>query len=53
MKNKYAKSFLEENVVFDDIENDIYNAKFVDTLLENDEMSFEEAAFMSGYADFS
>ena len=53
MKNKFETSFLEENKNFDDIENDIYNAKFVDNLLENDELSFEEAAFMSGYSDFA
>ncbi|MCF7799161.1 hypothetical protein K9M74_04620 [Candidatus Woesearchaeota archaeon] len=33
----------------DNVENDIYKEDFVDLLLEDDELSFEEAAFMMGY----
>lgn len=35
----------------DNIKNDIYKQDFVDSLLEDDELSFEEAAFMMGYMD--
>jgi hypothetical protein len=43
---------LEEAVKEEDnVENDIYKQDFVDMLLEDDELSFEEAAFMMGYMD--
>ena len=32
---------------------DVYEASVVDVLLEDDELSFEEAAFMMGYLDNS
>ena len=35
------------------LEHDVYEADYVDRLLEDDALSFEEAAFMSGYSDFS
>lgn len=43
---------LEETVKEEDnVENDIYKQDFVDMLLEDDELSFEEAAFMMGYME--
>lgn len=54
MKDKFDTDFLRNDVIImDNIENDIYSADFVDRLLEDDALSFEEAAFMSGYSDFS
>ena len=53
MKNNFEQKILEDISVVDNVENDVYNASFVDNLLENDELSFEEAAFMSGYSDFN
>jgi len=54
MKDKFNNDFLEEDsMLMDNVENDIYMPDFVDRLLENDALSFEEAAFMSGYSDFS
>ncbi|MCA9478083.1 MAG: hypothetical protein KC535_02975 [Nanoarchaeota archaeon] len=37
----------------EDIEEDVYKREYVDDLLEDDELSFEEAAFMTGYCDFA
>lgn len=31
----------------------IYRREYVEELLEDDELSFEEAAFMTGYCDFT
>ena len=53
MKNEFEKNLLNESFVMDNVENDIYTADFVDKLLEDDALSFEEAAFMTGYSDFS
>jgi hypothetical protein len=53
MKNEFEKEIEDESFIMDNVENDIYTADFVDRLLEDDALSFEEAAFMSGYSEFS
>ncbi|MFP4118959.1 MAG: hypothetical protein ACLFTH_02790 [Candidatus Woesearchaeota archaeon] len=45
--------FFDETADFDPVENDIYKAEFVDTMLDNDELSMDEAAFMMGYDEFN
>ena len=40
-----------EDVSF--IDEDIYKQDYIEDLLEDDELSFEEAAFMTGYCDFT
>ncbi len=44
------EEFAKQN---DNVENDIYSHDFVEMLLEDDELSFEEAAFMMGYVGIS
>lgn len=53
MKNEFEYELVEKSFIMDNVENDIYTADFVDKLLEDDALSFEEAAFMSGYSEFS
>lgn len=53
MKNEFEYEIDEKSLIMDNVENDIYTSDFVDRLLEDDALSFEEAAFMSGYSDFS
>ncbi|MGM5481362.1 MAG: hypothetical protein ACQESE_03040 [Nanobdellota archaeon] len=45
--------FVDNATDFDFIENDIYKAEFIDSMLDNDELSMDEAAFMRGYDDFN
>jgi hypothetical protein len=53
MKNEFENEIEDASFIMDNVENDIYMSDFVDRLLEDDALSFEEAAFMSGYSEFS
>ena len=51
MEEPYDVSTLEISKY--ELEEDLYGRKYIDDLLEDDELSFEEAAFMTGYCDFA
>jgi hypothetical protein len=46
-----AKGY-ERTLRREDIGNDFYNEEEIETLLEDDEISSEEEAFMRGYIEF-
>ena len=45
--------FVDDSEDYDFIENDIYKAEMLDSMVDNDELSMNEAAFMMGYDDFN
>lgn len=47
----YASNYKQDEEFEDPLEKDIYSKDFAERLLEDDELSFEEAMFMTGYSE--
>ena len=53
ISDEYFTSMDSPSVVVNKYAEGIYARENINELLEDDELSFEEAAFMTGYCDFA